>query len=470
MPIQKRPDTDSVWPDLLDYFRKDFWREIRGWRKVFIYYGMLTPLAIIAMIAIFIYVDPIPPHKAYLASGQAGSSYRVLSEKFAEYFAKYGFELVLVETPGLDEGFLKLNDDKSPVNASFLTAGTAKADAYPELRSLGSIQFSPIWLFYKGKELGSSPSLEELSKMNIAVGLKGSHTQSILRQLWALHGMTYRDEDEHLIELPHQQAAEDFSNGKLDAVFVVDGIDAPNVQKLLATPGAQIYSFNLVDAYVKKLQFLEKVVIPRGSIRISDIYPAKDTAMLSSTATLLVEKTTHPVHQWLFLMAAKQISNDRNQFFAKQGYFPAYLDQSIPLSSIAKQYYNTGLPSVFEYFPLWIATLFDRAWVLVLALFALIYPLLMFISTWRVFPSKKFIGDYWQDVRDIEEDLYASTTVEQVLHHLNEFDELEKDMTSRWFDDGDLGQFYAMRMTAIRQIRARGQTKLEQLKASEKKN
>ena len=219
MPIQKRPDTDSVWPDLLDYFRKDFWREIRGWRKVFIYYGMLTPLAIIAIIAIFIYVDPIPPHKAYLASGQAGSSYRVLSEKFAEYFAKYGFELVLVETPGLDEGFLKLNDDKSPVNASFLTAGTAKADAYPELRSLGSIQFSPIWLFYKGKELGSSPSLEELSKMNIAVGLKGSHTQSILRQLWALHGMTYRDEDEHLIELPHQQAAEDFSNGMSEANY-----------------------------------------------------------------------------------------------------------------------------------------------------------------------------------------------------------------------------------------------------------
>ncbi len=470
MPIKKRPDTDSVWPDFLDYFRKDFGRELRGWLKVFRYYGMLTPLAIIGIIAIFIYVDPFPPKKAYLASGQPGSSYRQLSEKFAEYFAKHGFELVLVETPGLDESFQKLNDDKSPVNASFLTAGSAKASDYPDLRSLGSVQFSPIWLFYKGSAASQNPSLEELSKMRIAVGVKGSNTQNILKELWALHGLHYQVDSTHLHELTHQQAAEDFAQDKLDAVFIVDGIDAPNVQKLLATPNAQIDSFDLIDAYVKKLQFLEKVVIPRGSIRINDIFPAEDTLMLSSTVTLLVEKTTHPVHQWLFLMAAKQISNDRNQFFAKQGYFPAYLDQSIPPSTIAKQYYSSGLPTVFEYFPLWVAALFDRAWVVMLAIIALIYPLFKFFSNWRVFPSKKLIGDYWQDIRDIEEDLYAAKTAQEVQHHLDEFDELEKDLTSRWFDDGELGQFYAMRMTTLRQIRERGQSKLEQLKAGDTKN
>jgi len=191
--------------------------------------------------------------------------------------------------------------------------------------------------------------------------------------------------------------------------------------------------------------------------------------MLSSTVTLMVEKSTHPVHQWLFMMAAKKISNDRNQFFAKQGYFPAYLDQSIPLSSIATQYYNTGLPTVFEYFPLTIASLFNQAWVVVLTIIALIYPLFKFLINWRVFPSKKLLGDFWQDVRDIEEDLYSATSAEQVQHHLEEFDALEKDMTSRWFDDGDLGQFYAMRMTTLRQIRILGQAKLEKLKASETK-
>lgn len=332
------------------------------------------------------------------------------------------------------------------------------------MRSLGSVQFSPVWLFYKGPELTGPASLVEISKLRTAVGLKGSNTQTIMKELWALHGLNFDANKSNFLELPHQQAAEDLANGRLDAVFIVDGIDAPNVQKLLAIPDVHIYSFNLVDAYVKKLPFLEKVVIPRGSIDIPHIFPPKDTVMLSSTATLLVEKITHPVHQWLFLMAAKQISNDRNQFFSKQGFFPAYLDQSIPLSPIAKDYYSTGLPAVFEYFPLWFAALFDRIWVILLALLAVVWPFFKFISNWRAFPSKKFLGDYWQDIRDIEDDLNAAETAEQVEHHLKEFDALEIDMSQRWFDDGDLGQFYAMRMTTLRQIRSRGQQKLEKLK------
>lgn len=462
MSIKKRPETDTVWPDFFDYFRKDFGREIRGWRTVLKYYGMLTPLVIIGLIAVFLYVDPIPPKKAYLASGQPGSSYRLLSEKFASYFAKHGFELELVETPGLDEGFQKLNDDKSPVNASFLTAGSARADDFPELRSLGSIQFSPVWLFYRGPSPNPIDTFETLNTMRVAVGLKGSNTHNILKQLWALHGLTY-EQRPNLLEIPHQKAAEDFALGKIDAVFIVDGIDAPTIQKLLNTPDTQIFNFNLVDAYVKKLPFLEKVVVPRGSINIEKIFPSRDTELLSSTVTLLVEKTTHPVHQWLFLMAAQQISNDRNQFFAKRGFFPAYLDQSIPLSAIAKQYYSTGLPTVFEYFPMWLATLFDSAWVLVLALFAVIYPLFSLAMNWRGFPSKKFIGDYWQDVREIEEDLNTATTPEQVQHHLDEFDALEKDMQERWFDDSELGAFYSMRLSVLRHLRALGHARLHKM-------
>lgn len=63
MPIKKRPDTNTIWPDFFDYFRKDFGREIRGWLNVLKYYGMLTPLVIIGLVALFIYVDPIPPKK-----------------------------------------------------------------------------------------------------------------------------------------------------------------------------------------------------------------------------------------------------------------------------------------------------------------------------------------------------------------------------------------------------------------------
>lgn len=93
---------------------------------------------------------------------------------------------------------------------------------------------------------------------------------------------------------------------------------------MLEVPGVNIFNFNLIDAYVKNLQFLEKVSIPRGALNIQNIFPPQNTEMLASSITLLVERSTHPVHQWLFLMAARtSISDERNQFFARPGFFPA---------------------------------------------------------------------------------------------------------------------------------------------------
>ncbi|MCC7225159.1 MAG: hypothetical protein IT507_00535 [Burkholderiaceae bacterium] len=61
MPLKPRQKTDSVWPDFFDYFRQDFRRELSGWSYVIRYYGMLTPLLILGLVALFLYVDPIPP-------------------------------------------------------------------------------------------------------------------------------------------------------------------------------------------------------------------------------------------------------------------------------------------------------------------------------------------------------------------------------------------------------------------------
>lgn len=462
MAIKKRPDTDTVWPDFFDYFRRDFGREILGWRYVIRYFGMLTPLILVGLIALFFYVDPIPPKKAYIATGQPGSSYHVLSEKFSEFFAKHGFELVLVPTPGLDQGFQKLNDEKSPVNASFLTAGSAKAADYPELVSLGSLQYSPVWLVYRGPDLSGPDAIKRLASMRVAVGMNETNTNKIWRAMLGLHGIQYESRP-NFLELPHQQAAADFKDAKLDAVFVVDDINSPTVESLLALPDIKIFDFNLIDAYVKKLPFLEKVDLPRGSLSIEHIFPPTDTDLLASSITLLVEKKMHPVHQWLFLMAAKKISEDQQSFFARPGFFPAYLDRSIPLSPIAAQYYESGIPGVFKYFPLWVAALFNRMWVIVLTLFALIYPLFKFVLNWRNFPSDKLLGDYFQDLRDIESDLLVATTREEIEHHLKELDDMEASMLKYWYEENDLRAFYTLRMTAMRNVRVNARAKLAAL-------
>ena len=163
-------------------------------------------------------------------------------------------------------------------------------------------------------------------------------------------------------------------------------------------------------------------------------------------------------------MAARAISDERNQFFARPGFFPAYLDRSMPLSPIADVYYKSGVPAVFRYFPLWVASLFDRAWVVLLTLLAVIYPLFKAFTDWRNFPSKKLLGNYFQDLREVEESLIHAQTKDEIEHYLAEFDELEKGLMTRWFDDSQLGSYYAARMTALRNIRATAASRMATLK------
>ena len=54
---------------------------------------------LIGIFLVLLWINPLPPKKVYLATGQPGSSYRLLGDKFAHYFAKYGVELVPVDSP-----------------------------------------------------------------------------------------------------------------------------------------------------------------------------------------------------------------------------------------------------------------------------------------------------------------------------------------------------------------------------------
>jgi hypothetical protein len=74
-------------------------------------------------------------------------------------------------------------------------------------------------------------------------------------------------------------------------------------------------------------------------------------------------------------MSGKQIIQDSSRlFFSKRNEFPAYVDPSIPISPIARNYYNYGPPKTAEYLPYWLVVFIDRFWLVVLAAFAVIYP------------------------------------------------------------------------------------------------
>lgn len=358
---------------------KDFWIDTYVSVKGIVQNNRLLLLACSAVIVLLVALSrPFPTDKVYLSVGQPGSSFDVLGTYLQEYFKKYRVDLVKIETSGLEEGLEKLDDNHSQINAAFLTAGRPIPDHYDGLVSLGSIQFSPAWLFYRGARLTDKDFLEK----RIAIGAEGTNTLSIFMAAAKARGLDV-EKNPQLLKLKHSEAVALLNSGMIDALFIVDGFDSPNVQALLADQKNQIFNFSLADAYEKQLPFLKKLTIPKGSLDLAAVRPATDTDVLSTTVTLLVEDDLNPFVQWLFIKAIKDMNNGRAHFFAPPNFFPAYLDRSVPLSDVASRYYQSGFPSLTESLPLWLAVYLDRVWVYLLGFLAIALPLAQLIPNIR---------------------------------------------------------------------------------------
>lgn len=324
------------------YIRRYADREAFSWIRVVRYYALLMPFIVLGLVAIFLYIMPSTPKNAYLAVGQAGSSYSLLAQKFQNVFEEHGLKLQLIETGGLVGGLRDLNDPKSKVNASFLTAGSANADDFPNLVSLGSIQYTPMWIFYRGKTLDIDDPMEYFAYKKIGIGSEESVSNKIFHKVLELNHKPSTINKLSFSELPHMETAKMLQAGKLDAVFIVDSYQAPVVQLLLNDPNIKIMDMKLADAYVKQFPFLEKLTIPKGALNIEHVIPRQEVTLLGTTTNLLIEKDTHPAIQWAFMLAASEVGRFTSDFFSKPGTFPKYIDLNFPLSPIAKRYYSRG--------------------------------------------------------------------------------------------------------------------------------
>jgi TRAP-type uncharacterized transport system substrate-binding protein len=459
--MQRRPK--SKVQNLIAYFKKDFFREVSNWVEFIRFNFIFILVALFCLVGIVLFVNPIPPKQAFLATGQMGSSYTLIGDQIDQFFSGKGIDLVLVDTVGLNDGLEKLKDKKSPVNAGFVTSGSANQKDFPNLVSMGSIQYSPIWIFYRGKEVNVNNPIDFFGNQRISIGLPNTTTQNIFLRL-AKESHFKNKKPSNFYEYSNTEAAEKLLSGDLDVVFIVDGINSPSVQKLIGAQNIQIYDFTIADAYEKQFPFLNKLVIPKASLNIEKLVPNRDINLVAPTVMLLVEREMHPVMQWSFMLAIKEYGQSRNNFFSKSGFFPRYTDESFELSPIARRYYDSGVPFLFRYLPIWLASLIDEIWFYIVSLFAIVFPFRKSLSNFREMPSDEFIGNCYQDLHELEHAFRKCNNLEELEKIFQELNSLENKISSTWIESSKLGSSYGLR-SSLGRIKNETAKKIESLKA-----
>ena len=384
--------------------RRDFWIAVG------------PPLLLVAAafgVTLF-FVKPAPPKKITMAIAPDEGGSRYYARRYQEILKRSGVTLDVRQTNGSLANVRALAEGGADV--AFVQSGTA-GQSGGHVLSLGSVAYVPLWVFYRGAVI---EDVRDLKGRRIAVGGAESGTRALAATLLAAGGADKPPTE--LLPIEREAAIEQLKKGEVDAVFIVSPAEAPFIQKLTATPGIQLLSFQRADAYVRRFPYLSKFVLPRGVFDLAADVPASDVTLISPTASLLARDDLHPALAYLLLRTATEVHSSAGML-AKMREFPAAREAGFPLSSEAVRYYQAGVPFLQRYLPFWAANLVDRLWVILVPIIAVAVPLGRIVPAlyrWRV---RSRVFRWYGRLKQIElqlEENPARPKLEEMLERLDE--------------------------------------------------
>ncbi len=392
-----------------DISRRDLWLTI-------------TPVVLIAL-AVFVFafrfVEPAPPNSIVISTGAVDGGYHMFALRYREILARDGVKVELRPSAGSQENVSRLLDEKSDVEVGFLQGGSAFSTNAPDLVSLGSIYYEPLWVFYRGPEIHDFGALQG---RKLAIGPEESGTRALALQLLAVNAAVMPPT--MLLPESGQHAADLLLQGKLDAVLLVAPPESPLVEQLISAPGIRLLSLDRADAYTRRFPSLTRLTLPQGVFDFVKNVPARDVTLISPTANLLAVNGLHPALAYLLMRAASEVHGGAG-LLHKAGEFPAPLNSEFPLSAEATRYYKSGPPFLQRYLPYWAAVLVDRLWLALLPVLALLVPLGRIVpAVWR-WRARSRIYRWYAKLKEVELNLDEQSPAEKLTELLTQLNQIE---------------------------------------------
>ncbi len=379
----------------------------------------IVVIGVVMSVAALVFMSSATPDTITLASGPKGSIFWKIAERYRLILEKQGVTVKVVATEGSIDNFRRLSDPKSKIEVGFVLGGEAGKDEVENLYSLGSISYQPLMIFYRGNKVDL---LSDFIGKRIDIGEDGSGTQVLARALLKANGFRSGD---GTIAIPPGDAAKELLENRVDAIFLM-GESAPLdvLRKLLHTQGIHLFSFVQADGYTRRIRYLNKLELPRGSLDLGKDIPPDDILLVGPTVELVAKKSLHPALSDLLLEAARQI-HGRAGLFQKQGEFPAPIEHEFPISPDALRYYSTGKSFLYRTFPFWVASYIARVLALLLPLLLLLVPALKFAPTiyrWRI---ESRIYRWYRALLEVEREASQASPErrEEILKHIDSIEE-----------------------------------------------
>jgi TRAP-type uncharacterized transport system substrate-binding protein len=370
------------------------------------------------------YVKPAPPKTFVISAASKGSPYFELALRYQEQLKKQGVNLEVRESQGSFDNLKALKNTDSDVQVGILQGGLANSLDAPNLQSMGRLLTEPVWLFYRGNE--KLDHITQLKGKRVLIGPEGSGTNYLARKLLEANGVGGDNATLIAKELPDYVDA--FSDDTADAGFLVLGAEARTVNRLLRLPNVKLMDMAQADALIQRYPYLTRVTLRQGVVDFAKDIPPADTSLVATKAALLIREDLHPALVTVLAEAVLAVQSQptltatgESRLFAL-GPETLSSDPEFPVSPDASRVYKSG-PTFFQrILPFWLATLVDRALILILPIIGIIFPLFRLVPILYNWRMRRRMLYWYRELKTLENNLSPSASPEL-------FGEKERELT-----------------------------------------
>jgi TRAP-type uncharacterized transport system substrate-binding protein len=318
------------------------------------------------------------------------------------------------------ENLRLLKDKSQAVDAGFVQGTVGGIEESSNLVSLGGLAYTPLWIFYRGKD--TYDDLMQLQGKRIVIGPEGSGVRKFSLELLKVAGVTSMPSK--FPDLPYAVANQALLQGNADAIMTFGSPDNPLILELLNAKGIKLMNMSQPEAYTRRFPDLAHVILPRGVIDSRRRNPPYDVHLLSPTTNLIIRKDLHPALVYLLLKASVEIHSGAS-WVNKAGEFPSLTKQDDPISEQAQRYYKSGGSWFYAYLPFWAATFAERLSLILITLGIIIVPLigiLPWLYTWR---NRSKYYPWYRELKNLEKEIIENPPIENIEAYEARLDRIE---------------------------------------------
>ncbi len=199
------------------------------------------------------------------------------------------------------------------------------------------------------------------------------------------------------------------------------------------------------DAYVRRVPFLYKIVLPQGAIDFGQNLPAQDVALVGRTVELLARKSFNGALNDILLDTARSV-HERAGLLSRRSEFPSPMTGEYPVSSDAQRFYKNGLGLTYQLVgSFWLASMINRIVVAIVPLALLIIPAMRIVPLAYRWSVQLRIYRYYRPLLRLEDETQPPLTRERARELLAQLTEIEREVNKLRVPASFAFQFYALR-------------------------